>query len=181
MLRLESNYIATSKIKVIGFILLFLTIVLISYKITTLPSTHSLFHGRLNRFILLAACYLNIIFLGLGILVYLPQLFGYTLYPNRLKIDESGITDKFRSGSFGHIPWQDISDVKICTFQSKTCLAIIVRNPSKYIGRQSNLAGRKEFELKYELTGSPIHITTGFLGRNLNKVKLKIETRLKEN
>lgn len=180
MIRIESEYITTSKIKTIGLLLTALIFIVGGIKMIAHPWLDSVFPIFRNRTLVLIMAYINIFLFGLCFLFFSLQLFGYRIKENRIKIDETGITDKYRLGSFGHIPWSDIKEVKIKTYQTHRCLTILVNNPSIYIDRQRSLAERKESELKYNLTGSPIIITSGLLEPNIDKLKIRIETRLKE-
>lgn len=180
MIRIESQYSTTSKIKSIGLLLIAVIFILGGINMIASPWTDSVFPIFRNRTFVIAVGIFNAAFGLLATAIFLLQLLGYSLKENIIKFDDSGITDKYRKGSFGHIPWSDIKEVQLKTFQNQRCLTVLVHNPKLYIDRQRTIAERNEAELKYKSTGSPIVIITGLLGPNIDKLKNKIETRLKD-
>jgi hypothetical protein len=180
MIRIESTDFSTSKIKTIGLLLVSLGFIALGLYMVLVPWNDSVFPIFRNRAFVVTVGLFNILFFGVGFLIFIFQLFGYSFKENKIKIDKTGITDKYRLGSFGHIPWTDIAEIKISTIDDKKYLTILVHNPTAYIDSQRTLSNRKEMEDKYKQTGSPINISSGLFSVGVDKLKMKIETKFIE-
>jgi hypothetical protein len=114
-----------------------------------------------------------ILFFGLCAFLILKKL-----RDNRagLVIDKTGITDNASGISAGHIPWTDITEIKMARVLNQKFVMVIVRNPDEYINRQGNKLKRKAAEFNFKSYGSPISISANSLKydfEELQKVLLK--------
>lgn len=141
------------------------------------PWTDSVFPIFRNRTLVVTVGLFNVLFFGLGFLIFIFQLFGYSFKENKIIIDKLGITDKYREGSFGHIPWKDIKELRINTINDQKYLTILVNNPIDFIEKQRTLPRQKEMHEIYKLTGSPINISSGLFNSGVDKLKMKIERK----
>ncbi len=145
---------------------------------TDKASFHLLFRNRTFVIIMGIA---GICFFGLCSVIFLLNLLGFKGFKRYgLKIDETGITENANNGSILHIPWCDINEVKISSLFNQKFLTIVVKNPADYIDKQGTLAKRKAMQANYNMTGSPINISTNALNTKLGELKAIIETKLKE-
>ncbi|MDE3250484.1 MAG: hypothetical protein KGO82_17615 [Bacteroidota bacterium] len=131
-----------------------------------------------NQLLILITGFVSILFFGLCSLVLVQKLRSND--PG-LIIDKTGITDNASGLSAGHIPWNDIKDIKISQVINQKILMIVVDNPNKYISRQPNVLKRKAAELNFRTYGSPISIISNSLTTNFDELKTLLLTQLKIN
>ena len=87
-----------------------------------------------------------------------------------LIIDNSGLTDNSGALSVGHISWSDVEDISVLEIQRNKMLMIHVKDPHKYIDRQTNLIKRKLMQMNNNSYGTPISITTSGLKTSFDEL-----------
>ena len=179
-MQIETTEITTSKTKLLGLIFTSLIFIALGMWGLIVPRTDSVFPIFNNRVIVVIFGVFGVVFFGLCLFIFVLQFFGYGLKQGGLKIDNKGVTDNSKKSAFGFIPWEDVKDVAITKVFNRKILTIIVHNPNKYINRQSTMMRRKAMETDYQITGSPINISTGFFSTNAKKMKSIIEKRFNE-
>ena len=88
-------------------------------------------------------------------------------------IDSDGIIDNSSALSIGRIHWEDIDDIIRKTDFNQKSIALIVRNPEKYIDKQASSYKRRMMKANFKMSGSPIAISPNSLKINfdeLNKI-----------
>jgi hypothetical protein len=85
-----------------------------------------------------------------------------------LIIDEEGLTENMSVFSFGLIPWSDITEIYESSVQASIAskqkfITIVVKDPGKYVSRETNSIKKKLLSLNEKNYGSPIHISTNTL------------------
>ena len=98
-----------------------------------------------------------------------------------LIIDKTGITDNASGASAGHISWSDITEIKTTQIFNQKFLTIIVRNPNKYIERQTNALKRKNMQMNLSSSGSPINISANTLKCSFDELKTTLQTQFDQN
>jgi hypothetical protein len=157
---------------------IFVVIGIWAIKTPTPDSVIPIFRIRFVTFLIGMSC---AVFFSFGIIAFMMQIFSYKLKFSRVIIGDSGLIYYSKEFIIGPIPWNDIVDMKINIIKNHRYLTILVHNPLSYINKQNSLEKRKDIELNFGLTGSPINIKTGFFETKIEKLKMKIETKLKEN
>lgn len=85
-----------------------------------------------------------------------------------LVLSDQGIVDNTSAFNFGLIPWVDIAAIYERSIQTGIAskqyfLTIAVKDPEKYIDRETNFLKRKLLIANSKSYGSPIHISTNGL------------------
>lgn len=107
----------------------------------------------------------SLLFFGLIAVVLLIKIFKNKA---GMIISEEGLTDNASGVSPGFIAWQDIRKINYTYNGNYTFLVIVVKNPAKYIKRETNFLKRLAMRMNHKIAGSPIHILVSFLDTNLS-------------
>jgi hypothetical protein len=75
-----------------------------------------------------------------------------------LVIDAEGLIDRSSGVAAGRIPWADIKGFKVHQIQSQQFLAVLVRDPERYLARANPLL-RAAVRINLSQFGSPIQIS----------------------
>jgi hypothetical protein len=92
-------------------------------------------------------------------------------------LDKTGITNNTIPFSTIPIPWHDIQEIK-CTKENS--LIIFVKDPTKYISRQSNFMKRRFMKMLFKTYGSPIVISSNNLIGNFAEFQNILQTEIRE-
>ncbi|MDQ1163164.1 hypothetical protein QE422_003532 [Chryseobacterium sp. SORGH_AS 447] len=95
-------------------------------------------------------------------------------------ISEKGIEDNSSYVSIGMIFWDDITSIKHIDVMSTKFLIINVRDPDKYINKQSNFK-KKLLRRNLKTYGSPISISSNALSCDFNELEKIILKYYNEN
>jgi len=91
--------------------------------------------------------------------------YGLTkLFGNRpgLILDSAGLVDNSSAFAVGRVAWNEIRDIRVLSIRRQRFLALIVRDPGKYLCQGSFV--RQYLKTKtFELTGSPVTIASNAL------------------
>jgi hypothetical protein len=98
-------------------------------------------------------------FAGLGGLYGVRKLFGDR---RGLVFNDAGVLDCTQEVSAGLIPWPEIVGVEIVKLPTQTVLAVKLKEPGKYLERQSPLK-QALFMANYKLCGSPVALSVNLL------------------
>ena len=87
---------------------------------------------------------------------------GRKLFDERvgLIIDPTGITDNTSATSAGHIPWEDIVDIRPLQIASTKFLMVDTDKPEKYIERAKGGLAKRAMKANHRIYGSPICINS---------------------
>lgn len=80
-----------------------------------------------------------------------------------LIIDEDGITDNSSAVSGGLIVWRDIEDISVIEIGRQKLIILEVRNPEKYIERQTHFLQKKAMQSNLKMYNSPLSISANGL------------------
>jgi hypothetical protein len=101
-----------------------------------------------------------VLFFGLIACVMLPKLFSHKL---GLVIGDDGLFDDTTAVAAGLINWHDIKKIQFSYSGSNTFLIVMVKNPNKYMNRETNLLKKWAMRINYKISGSPIKILVSLL------------------
>ena len=134
--------------------------------------TYLLRHEKPNSILLFSVGLTSVMFFGMTLIYLLGRIINNK--PG-LIITKNGIIDNSGGVSIGQIYWSEIKDISIYEIKipsrliiTKRLIKIKVKNPQKFINRQSNYINKKILSLNNRFFGSTISITTSIINIKLD-------------
>ncbi|RKR84863.1 hypothetical protein BDD43_5116 [Mucilaginibacter gracilis] len=122
-----------------------------------------------------------------GVIVVLVFGFAASILARQLQdntpgliIDETGISDNSSAVAAGQILWRDIKDVFVVEEGGHKFIMLEVRNPEKYIERQTHYLQKKAMQYNLKTYGSPLSITTDGLKYPFEKLYALIKANFEQ-
>mgnify|MGYP001080023877 CR=1 FL=1 len=122
-----------------------------------LPAYFSLTIGRGSTAFLLIMGILGLVFFGSSGFYLAKKI--YNSAPGII-LSKKGITDNSGILSVGFVEWEDIVEICDVAASKQIFINIVVKDPDKYISRQSNGLKRKWMQINYKAYGTVIAITS---------------------
>jgi hypothetical protein len=87
-----------------------------------------------------------------------------------LILDSAGLTDNSSAFAVGRVAWNEIRDIRVLSIRRQKFLALIVRDPGKYL-RRGNSARQYVKTKSFEMTGSPVTIASNALSVGFDELE----------
>lgn len=117
--------------------------------------------------------FIGILFFGLCSYHYIRRMFQLKII---LQVDETGVTDASSATAIGHIPWEDIVDIRLTHLLDQKFISIFLKNEDDYLS-QMNFLQRNAYKANLKMGFPLVNIILNTSGKNPKLVLNEIENK----